>query len=188
MLDYHDDHGSFPPAYTVDADGQPQHSWRVLLLPYLGEHALYQRYDRSLPWDENSLMASPMPAVYHCVDNQFANARSDTSYFLVTGPGTIFHGETSASLEDITDGPENTIMVVEAAVSGRNWLQPKDLDRSTLNLAINSGSGNEIGSYHAAGGAHVLMADGTVRWLDDLTSSQLLNSLLTIDAGDTLQE
>ena len=77
---------------------------------------------------------------------------------------------------------------MEAAVSGRSWLQPKDLDRSTLNLAINSGSGNEIGSYHAAGGAHVLMADGTVRWLDDLTSSQLLNSLLTIDAGDTLQE
>ena len=91
-------------------------------------------------------------------------------------------------MEDITDGPENTILVVEVANSAQNWLEPKDLDRATLNLAINSGSGNEIGSYHAAGGAHVLMADGTVRWLDDATSAQLLNSLLTIDAEDTIRQ
>ena len=32
---YHDDYGSFPPAYLVGADGNPMHSWRVLLLPYL---------------------------------------------------------------------------------------------------------------------------------------------------------
>lgn len=187
MLDYHEDYGSFPPAYTVGSDGQPRHSWRVLLLPYLGEHALYQRYDMNLSWDENTWMATPMPAVYHCIDDQFANASSDTSYLLVTGKGTVFDGEKTTSMEDITDGPENTILVVEVATSGRNWLEPKDLDRQTLNLAVNSGAGIEIGSYHSAGGAHVLMADGKVRWLDDLTSAQLLNSLLTIDAGDTVQ-
>ena len=37
---YHDQHGSFPPAYTVDADGNPLHSWRTLILPYFGEPKL----------------------------------------------------------------------------------------------------------------------------------------------------
>ncbi len=32
---YHDDHGVFPPAYTVDENGTRLHSWRTLILPYL---------------------------------------------------------------------------------------------------------------------------------------------------------
>ena len=34
---YHEQHGSFPPAYVADENGTPMHSWRVLLLPYLEE-------------------------------------------------------------------------------------------------------------------------------------------------------
>mgnify|MGYP002624583512 CR=1 FL=1 len=186
MLDYHEDHGSFPPAYVAGPDGKPRHSWRVLLLPYLGEHALYQRYDMSRPWDENSWMVQPMPSVYHCVDDQFADPSSEASYLLVTGPGMIFDGEKSTKLEDITDGPESTILMVEVAGGAQNWLEPKDLDRATLNLAINSGSGSEIGSYHEAGGAHVLMADGTVKWLNNLTSPQIINAMLTKDGNDAV--
>ena len=37
---YHEDHGSFPPAYVPGADGEPAHSWRVLLLPYLEQEQL----------------------------------------------------------------------------------------------------------------------------------------------------
>jgi Tfp pilus assembly protein PilE len=29
-------HGALPPAYTVDADGESLHSWRTLILPYIG--------------------------------------------------------------------------------------------------------------------------------------------------------
>src|SRR5690349_18070524 len=42
--------GSFPPAYTVDADGKPMHSWRALILPYF-EGGLENSYDFSKPWD-----------------------------------------------------------------------------------------------------------------------------------------
>ena len=38
MHNYHDVNQQFPPAYIADADGQPMHSWRVLILPYL-EHS-----------------------------------------------------------------------------------------------------------------------------------------------------
>ncbi|HEY2759688.1 MAG TPA: DUF1559 domain-containing protein [Pirellulales bacterium] len=30
LLNYHHDHGSFPPAYVADASGKPLYSWRVL--------------------------------------------------------------------------------------------------------------------------------------------------------------
>jgi hypothetical protein len=36
ILNYESANGMLPPAYTVDADGKPMHSWRVLILPYMG--------------------------------------------------------------------------------------------------------------------------------------------------------
>ncbi|MBC8288680.1 MAG: DUF1559 domain-containing protein, partial [Planctomycetes bacterium] len=37
LHNYHEDHGAFPPAYTMDANGQPLHSWRTLILLYLAQ-------------------------------------------------------------------------------------------------------------------------------------------------------
>jgi hypothetical protein len=34
LHNYHRDHGTFPPAYVPDNNGQPSHSWRVLILTY----------------------------------------------------------------------------------------------------------------------------------------------------------
>src|SRR5688500_8670454 len=48
---YHDEYGSFPPAYVADANGKPMHSWRVLILPFIEEQALYQRYRFNEPWN-----------------------------------------------------------------------------------------------------------------------------------------
>ena len=39
--DYHDRYSSFPPAFLADTNGRPMHSWRVLLLPFLGCQDLY---------------------------------------------------------------------------------------------------------------------------------------------------
>ena len=36
---YEKEHGTLPPACTLDSEGRPLQSWRVLLLPYLGEEA-----------------------------------------------------------------------------------------------------------------------------------------------------
>ncbi|MEZ6144785.1 MAG: DUF1559 domain-containing protein [Planctomycetaceae bacterium] len=35
LHNYHDDFGTFPPAYTVDENGKRMHSWRTLIWPYL---------------------------------------------------------------------------------------------------------------------------------------------------------
>ncbi|MDO4574666.1 MAG: DUF1559 domain-containing protein [Planctomycetia bacterium] len=49
---YQSEHGGqLPPAVTTDATGKPLHTWRVLLLPYLGEKALFDQIRLEEPWD-----------------------------------------------------------------------------------------------------------------------------------------
>lgn len=65
---YHADHGCYPPAYMADASGRPLHSWRVLILPYLGEPELFRAYRFDEPWDgpNNARLATWMPELYQC--------------------------------------------------------------------------------------------------------------------------
>jgi hypothetical protein len=62
---YYSANGCFPPAYIADKNRRPMHSWRVLLLPYLGENRLYGMYHFDEPWDgpSNRALADRMPAV-----------------------------------------------------------------------------------------------------------------------------
>ena len=53
LLNYADTHKAFPPAYTVDANGNRLHSWRTLLLPYLDQQSLYESIDFSKPWNRS---------------------------------------------------------------------------------------------------------------------------------------
>ena len=45
LHNYHDMHPSFPPVYIADKNGKPLHSWRVLLLPLVGENDLFASFD-----------------------------------------------------------------------------------------------------------------------------------------------
>ena len=45
LQNYNDVYKCFPPVCTTDANGKPMHSWRVLILPFLEEKALYGKYD-----------------------------------------------------------------------------------------------------------------------------------------------
>lgn len=98
IMRYHSEKGELPPSYIPDADGQPMHSWRVLILPYLEDpkaQNVYQEYDFSEPWNgpHNRLLADRMPEVFRCPsapteDGQSRN--SLTSYMVVTGGKAAF--------------------------------------------------------------------------------------------------
>jgi hypothetical protein len=47
---YSNDHGSYPTPTVTDATGRPLYSWRVLLLPYLGEQGLYEKFVLQTTW------------------------------------------------------------------------------------------------------------------------------------------
>lgn len=67
LHNFHSAHRSFPPATIMGPDRKPWHSWRVFLLPYLGQKELYNRYKFDEPWNgpNNKMLIAEMPDVFH---------------------------------------------------------------------------------------------------------------------------
>ena len=87
-----EENGRMPTWALSGRDGRPLLSWRVALLPYLGQNDLYQEFKLDEPWDgpNNSRLLSLMPRVYaHPLDRSGA-ARGLTYYRVFTGPQTAF--------------------------------------------------------------------------------------------------
>jgi hypothetical protein len=181
------DHGNFPPAYTTDERGLPLHSWRVLILPYLGYSALHEQLKLDEPWNSphNARFLSQMPAEYHCpADSQAAS--DETSYFVVDGPGGfVFHADNETVPKEIIDGASQTVLVMEATGTGRVWMQPTDISLEGLAWAAHSGY-RGIGSMHRDGRYFVLTADGKVSALDAGTTGDELQALATKAGGEAV--
>lgn len=187
MHNYHDVHGTFPPAFIADQNGRPMHSWRVFLLPYLERSDLYQRYDFNKPWDspENQALANEIIAVYSCPSD--AKPSSKTSYMVVEGTGTIFDGPQSSMIQTITDGTSNTILVVEVTGSTVNWLEPKDIspaDFVARATAKTPGPGGKLSNH--VGGANVLFADGSVQFISSNVDPRVLQAMVTRSGGEVV--
>jgi prepilin-type processing-associated H-X9-DG protein len=186
MHNYHAQHDCFPPAYIADEDGEPMHSWRVLLLPYLEEVALYDAYDFDEPWDgpNNLALAAMIPDVYRCGD-EVAGDPAETSYLMIVGEGTISDGPTPSKMRDITDGTSMTIMVVESTRTGICWTEPRDLDAANITYLVNDGSEQGIRSDHGVS-AHALYCDGSVRTLEAWHTAGQIRALSTIAGGEAV--
>jgi len=184
MHNYHDTYKCFPPAYIADESGKPMHSWRVLVLPFIEQQALYERYDFDEPWDSpaNLALAQTVIPAFRCPSDAVASG-PETNYVMIVGPGTLYDGEESTSMRNIKDGTSNTIMFVEVVGSGINWLEPRDLDIEQLSFQINAPGGQGIQSSHP-GGANVAFCDGSVRFLSETIDPQTLQNLITIDDGN----
>ena len=98
------------------------------------------------------------------------------------GPGTAWPVPGQTRFAEFVDGTSNSIVIVEVVDSGIHWMEPRDLKLEELELAINPKSGRGISSRHI-GGACVLLADGSVRFLPSDTAPETLRMLLTIADG-----
>ena len=132
MHNYHAEHKTFPPAYTVDKAGKPLLSWRVLILPYLEQDALYKEFHLDEPWDSdhNRALIDRMPSTYRCPAGSSKRADvAKTTYFTPRGKATIFPGSEGIKIQKITDGTSNTIFVVDASDDRAvTWTKPDDWD------------------------------------------------------------
>lgn len=195
LLNYRETYGCFPPPYVADASGRPMHSWRVLILPFIDQAALYREYRFDEPWDgpnnrklSDRILLWSDYSFYHCPSDRTASGDVNatmTSYVAVVGRETAWTGD--GCVNEIPDGPESTLMVVEVANSGIHWMEPRDLHVSQMAPTINAKGGRGISSRHL-GGAHAATADDTVRFLSDKLPASTLRGLLTIDGGERLSE
>lgn len=180
LHNYHDAYGAFPPAYTVDVNGKPLHSWRTLLLPFLDRVDLYNKIDFSKPWDDpaNAEVARASIPEFTCPSS--AAPRDNTSYVAVIGPHSCLRPQKSASIQEITDGTGNTMMVIEvAAEQSVPWMSPQDTDESSF-LSL----GPKSKTSHT-GGLHVLLADGAARFLSATSETSVRRALISIDGNDS---
>jgi hypothetical protein len=188
MHNYHDVHKCFPPAYIPDKNGKPMHSWRVLLLPYMEQESLYKQYNFAEPWDSpaNLALANMIGEVYSCPDD-WQGDPSQTSYVMIVGPGTISDGPTARKIVDIKDGTSRTILVVEVAHAGIQWMEPRDLKAEDITFAVNDGTPEGIRSQHP-GCAHALFCDGGVHTLRDTADPAQIKAMTTIAGGEAVDE
>jgi prepilin-type processing-associated H-X9-DG protein len=190
MQSYYQVNKCFPPAFIPGKDGKPMHSWRVLLLPYLDEDALYRQYRFDEPWNgpHNKLLEMQMPFVYRCASEPGIHD-SHTSYAMLVGPHAFSTGPKGRTPAEITDGMSNTLMVAEATNANINWMEPRDIDAENvqfggpLKYVERSGNTSEISSCHT-GGANAVLCDGSVQFLYSGTDPAMLKSMTTVDGGE----
>jgi hypothetical protein len=104
---YEQHYGGPLPCVVSDAAGRPLHSWRALILPFLGEEKLAAAYRLDEPWDgpNNSRLAKYRPWHYRVYYPQSDTPRSVTSI---------------QSLYDRNAG----FVIVEHESAIGNWLEP----------------------------------------------------------------
>jgi hypothetical protein len=165
MRAYYDDFGTLPPAYIVDANGRPMHSWRVLLLPYLGHQQLYARYRFDEPWNgpNNRRLAGQTPAVFTCPADR-GRDKTRTSYLVVTGEKTVFNGAEPMALDSVE---AFTLLVVECADSGIDWMEPRDLRHDAMSMRINDRSGTTCVRSNHGRGANVALSDARAQFVSE---------------------
>jgi prepilin-type processing-associated H-X9-DG protein len=176
LYNYESTYGSFPPPYTTDAAGKPLLSWRVLILPYMEEMALYEQIEMDEPWDSpaNQTLLSRMPAVYKCPSSLGPAVGGLTNYQVLVGPGTIFEAGQLTKMADITDGVSSTLLVAESNTPVE-WMKPDDI-AYTPGLPLN------LGSTHT-GGFNAAMADGAVRFIRSTVAPAVLDGLAVKNDG-----
>jgi prepilin-type processing-associated H-X9-DG protein len=150
LQDYHGAFGSFPTGAPIHAvDGGEGYSWRVLLLPYLEQNALYQRMNPQpngglkviplLPYPDNMVVDA-----YVCPSalpqDPSPDAAKVSHYCAVAGGNTddridledefsgdmetsgIFYPDSHTQIREIRDGTSNTLAVGEQIYIFNDWV------------------------------------------------------------------
>jgi hypothetical protein len=166
-------------AAITDANGKPLLSWRVAILPYIGQGSLFRRFHLDEPWDSphNKALLTPMPDVYAHPKDPDAAKRGLTPYRVFVGPESAFNCASPLYPACIADGTSHTIMIVEAT-EAVPWTEPEGLTYRT------NGPLPTLGGRFP-GGFHVAMWDGTVLFIDTKkVSEQHLRNRITANGDE----
>lgn len=175
------------PLGIADRTGRLGLSWRVAVLPFLGQDALYKQFRLDEPWDSdhNRQLIPRMPAVFGAPN---VPTEGYTFYRTFVGdravmpppaqpgqPGRLVPG---GRLATIPDGPSSTLLVAEAA-EPVIWTKPDE-------LLFAPGRPPRLGGGLFGDGFHAAFCDGSVRYLPLTLDTQTLSHLIQVDDGQVV--
>ncbi|WP_237227820.1 DUF1559 domain-containing protein [Rubinisphaera sp. JC750] len=167
---YYDDYETLPPAVVRNEQGQPFHSWRVLLMPYLDAHSEHPSdYSYSHAWD------SERNATAHL---GYIPAHGKFCFLAVTGPQTAWPPDGPMAMSDITDGLSETVLAIGVPGTMVRWTEPTDLVLEGATLRLRGEPIDLNGVFF------VLMANGEVRFYPEGLPDGFIPAAFTPAAGD----
>jgi hypothetical protein len=169
----------YPSAVMYGPDGKTPHSWRVAVLPYLDQADLYKQYKFDEPWDSenNKKVLAQMPPVFR--DPNDPADSTNSSYFVFTGPETLFPDRERSDLPDIKDGIDSTLLVIEAK-RDIPWTKPEDIPYAADKPVP------KLGGHHR----DVFMAvfcTGMVKPISTRLDEKKLRALITKAGGESIE-
>ena len=193
-----------PMAIETSKEGKLWRSWRSHLYPTFMEQAP-QLYDVSQAWDSKTnlrlLDGSPITTaagkgggsitrsvdrIPWCFKCPACTSPTGVNYVVITGEGTVFPESASTKFSDITDGLENTLLLVESINCTPDWTEPRDLHVKTMDFKVNSEIKPSISSFHTDG-ANVCFADLGVFFMTTRITEPELRALITIQGGENVK-
>jgi uncharacterized protein (TIGR03067 family) len=127
MHAYVEQHEHFPMPAIYSADGKPLLSWRVALLPHIGQEKLYKEFKLDEPWNSahNIKLLPRIPKIYAPLGKP-PKESGGTYYQVFVGKGAMFEERKHFTYSDVFDGTSNTILIIEAGETVP-WTKPADI-------------------------------------------------------------
>jgi hypothetical protein len=160
----------------TDEKGRPRRflSWRVKLLPYVGEGFLYNRFNFDEPWDSPhnlKLAERNVPQVYRMSP---ADQSGLTTFNLVVGPGTPANEAQPVTPEEVSRWPHQPALVVQVPPDRAVfWSKPEDWEYTANAIDSSLGFPDEDDFL-------TLLYDGSIKWISEQTPSEQLEQLMRV--------
>jgi hypothetical protein len=176
--------GRTPPASFgntfVNGSATGNLSWRVAILPFIDQQALYSQFKLDEPWDSehNKKLIPLMPKVF--ASPRYPTEPGKTYYKAIVGPGAGFEGKQAVRFPaGFSDGLSNTIAFVEGG-EPVIWTKPDDFVYDPKKPLPNLGMpGVDV--------VTVAMFDGSVRTVNlKAISEKTLRAAITRNGNEIL--
>jgi prepilin-type processing-associated H-X9-DG protein len=173
-------------------------SWMVALLPYLEQDPLYKQFDLEKGYAGNLPAVQKTIKTFLCPTKDVPLNNALTCYVAMSGvghdsaerpagsAGNGFMGyDRRTSMEMLTDGPANTIALMEPRLGLGPWARGGSSTLRGFDPGV-SLNGDQPAFGGHSGGMNAAMADGSVRFISNSIDPAKLAAAITIAGGERL--
>lgn len=176
----------FPTYAKTKSTGKPSGlSWRVHILPFLGEAELYREFKLDEPWDSehNLKLLSRMPELYKPELPIGTTAKIEAFHTTLVAPlseKSVFGQDKPVGFAQLTDGSSNTILFVEVTPENAiPWTSPAEFRIDPL--------APSEGLQVLDGKASAAFVDGSVRSIHADEPAATWNALFSRNGGEIVE-